>query len=195
MKFRRISFFLALVVFLSQGALALQPITKSKTPPKPEDIKKAVDRLIQEGEGALAAGDFKAAKDSFSDALQLDKKNMLAAHGAGLALIGLHEPLKACDMREAAANMGTPDRALLINLAVAQSSCGRAMRGAKFILKYLDSIPPTQAPDEPLLNTLKIMLESVPPNMRLAEYTRMQSTYDRLNKRLEDKVGHGQKRW
>ena len=96
---------------------------------------------------------------------------------------------------EAAANMGTPDRALLINLAVAQSGCGRAMRGAKYIQKYLESIPPTQAPDEPLLNTMKIMLESIPPDMRSAEYARMQATYDRLNKRLEDKAGNGQKRW
>jgi len=27
------------------------------------------------------------------------------------------------------------------------------MRGAKYILKYLEAIPATQAPDEPLLNT------------------------------------------
>jgi hypothetical protein len=69
------------------------------------------------------------------------------------------------------------------------------MRGAKYILKYLEAIPATQAPDEPLLNTMKIMLESIPPDMRTTEYARMQSVYDRLNKRLEDKAGNGQKRW
>jgi len=168
---------------------------KPKGAAKPEEIKKAVDRLIREGEGALAAGDFKAARDSFTDALQLDKKNALAGHGLGLAYIGLKEPLKAADALEAAANMGTPDRALLINLAVAQSASGRAMRGAKYILKYLEAIPATQAPDEPLLNTMKVVLESIPPDMRSSEYTRMQSVYDRLNKRLEDKAGNGQKRF
>src|SRR5206468_11738720 len=105
------------------------PTIKPRGTAKPEEIKKAVDRLIREGEGALAAGDFKAARDSFMDALQLDKKNMLAGHGLGLAYIGLKEPLKASDALEAAANTGNPDRALLINLAVAQSACGRAMRG------------------------------------------------------------------
>src|SRR5436190_17558867 len=139
-----------------------------------EDIKKAVDRLIREGEGALAAGDFKAARDSFMDALQLDKKSALAGHGLGLAYIGLKEPLKASDALEAAANTGNPDRALLINLAVAQSGCGRAMRGAKYILKYLEAIPATQAPDEPLLNTMKTMLESIPQDMRTSEYERME---------------------
>src|SRR3954471_6783069 len=168
---------------------------KVKTAAKPEEIKKGVDRLIREGEGALAAADFKAARDSFMDALQLDKKNMLAGHGLGLAYIGLKEPMKACEALEAAANMGTPDRALLINLAVAQSACGRAMRGVKYIQKYLEAIPATQAPDEPLLNTMKIMLESIPQDMRTAEYARVQATYDRLNKRLEDKAGNGQKRW
>jgi tetratricopeptide (TPR) repeat protein len=171
------------------------PAAKARLAPKPEEIKKAVDRLIREGEGALAAGDFKAARDSFTDALQLDKKNMLAGHGLGLAYIGLKEPLKAADALEAAANMGTPNRALLINLAVAQSACGRAMRGAKYILKYLEAIPATQPPDEPLLNTMKVVLESIPQDMRGAEYTRMQSVYDRLNRRLEEKAGNGQKRW
>jgi tetratricopeptide (TPR) repeat protein len=174
---------------------AISPGVKPRGTARPEEIKKAVDRLIREGEGALAAGDFKAARDSFMDALQLDKKNALAGHGLGLAYIGLHEPALACDTLEAAANMGAPDRALLINLAVAQSGSGRAMRGAKYILKYLESIPPTQAPDEPLLNTMKIMLESIPPDMRTSEYARMQGVYDRLNKRLEDKAGNGQKRW
>ena len=78
----------------SQAAIALQPVTKAKTPPKPEEIKKAVDQLIKEGEGALAAEDFKSAKDAFMDALQLDKKSMLAAHGLGLTYIGLHEHLR-----------------------------------------------------------------------------------------------------
>jgi len=173
----------------------LSPTIKTKGAPKPEDVKKAVDRLIREGEEALAAADFKAARDSFMDALQLDKKSVLAAHGLGLAYIGLKDPPKASESLEAAANMGNPDRALLINLAVAQSACGRAMRGAKYILKYLEAVPATQAPDEPLLNTMKIMLESIPPDMRTSEYARMQSVYDRLNKRLEDKAGNGQKRW
>jgi hypothetical protein len=133
---------------------AVTPAVKPRGAAKPEEIKKAVDRLIREGEGALAAGDFKAARDSFMDALQLDKKSALAGHGLGLAYIGLKEPLKASDALEAAANTGNPDRALLINLAVAQSACGRAMRGAKYVVKYLEAVPATQAPDEPLLNTM-----------------------------------------
>jgi len=104
---------------------SLSPTVKARGAAKPEEIKKAVDRLIREGEEALAANDFKAARDSFMDALQLDKKSMLAAHGLGLAYIGLKDPLKASEALESAANMGNPDRALLINLAVAQSACGR----------------------------------------------------------------------
>jgi hypothetical protein len=129
------------------------------------------------------------------DALQLDKKNMLAGHGLGLAYIGLKEPIKAADALEAAANMGTPDRALLINLAVAESACSRAMRGAKYIVTYMEKAPATQPPDEPLLNTLKVVLESIPQDMRTSEYARMQSVYERLNRRLEEKAGNGQKRW
>ena len=185
----------ALVFSLCCPVIALQAPARTKTAAKPEEIKKAVDRLIREGEGALAAGDFKAARDSFMDALQLDKKNALAGHGLGLAYIGLKEPIKAADALEAAAAMGTPDRALLINLAVAESGCGRAMRGAKYIVTYLEKIPATQAPDEPLLNTLKVVLESIPQDTRTSEYARMQSVYDRLNRRLEEKAGNGQKRW
>jgi tetratricopeptide (TPR) repeat protein len=183
-----------LVLTLVFAATAMAQI-KPRGTAKQEDIKKAVDRLIREGEGALAAGEFKAARDSFMDALQLDKKSMLAAHGLGLAYIGLKEPLKASEALESAVNMGNPDRALLMNLAVAQSASGRAMRGAKYIVKHLEAIPATQAPDEPLLNTMKIMLESIPQDMRTSEYARMQSVYDRLNRRLEDKAGNGQKRW
>src|SRR5882672_5840147 len=87
---------------------AVTPAVKPRGTAKPQEMKKAVDRLIREGEGALAAGDFKAARDSFMDALQLDKKSALAGHGLGLAYIGLKEPLKASDALEAAANMGTP---------------------------------------------------------------------------------------
>ena len=74
---------------------AVSPTVKARGAAKPEDIKKAVDRLIREGEEALAAADFKVARDSFMDALQLDKKNVQAAHGLGLAYIGLKDPLKA----------------------------------------------------------------------------------------------------
>ena len=185
-----------MVLVCGDVSAALQaPAARGKTAAKPEEIKKAVDRVIREGEGALAAGDFKAARDSFMDALQLEKKNMLAGHGLGLAYIGLKEPIKAADALEAAANMGTPDRALLINLAVAESACGRAMRGAKYIVTYMEKAPATQPPDEPLLNTLKVVLESIPQDMRTSEYARMQSVYDRLNRRLEEKAGNGQKRW
>ena len=77
-----------LMVLVCGNVLAAMqaPAARGKTAAKPEEIKKAVDRLIREGEGALAAGDFKAARDSFMDALQLDKKNMLAGHGLGLAI-------------------------------------------------------------------------------------------------------------
>ncbi|HEV8291324.1 MAG TPA: hypothetical protein VGP94_05355, partial [Tepidisphaeraceae bacterium] len=85
--------FALVLVLCSQLPAAMQATSpaKAKTTAKPENIKKAVDRLVREGEGALAAGDFKAARDSFMDALQLDKKNMLAGHGLGLAYIGLHD--------------------------------------------------------------------------------------------------------
>ena len=50
---RRICLCAGLLMVFSHAALALQPATRAKTPAKPEEIKKAVDRLIQEGEGAL----------------------------------------------------------------------------------------------------------------------------------------------
>jgi tetratricopeptide (TPR) repeat protein len=191
---------LAALLLFSYPLLAAQApsgaTARPKTAPKPEDVKKAVENLIAEGEGALAAGDFKAARDSFSDALTLsNKKNANAHHGLGLAYIGLNQPQKAAEALEAAINLGNPDRSLLINHAVAQSACGRPMRGIIFIERYLKTVPLNQAPDEPLLNTLKIMLESIPPEQRITEYNRIQTFYEKLNKQLEDKVGNGQKRW
>src|SRR5687767_14930889 len=168
---------------------------KARSAPKPEDVKNAAERLIAEGEGALAAGDFKAAHAAFSDALSISKKNAQASHGLGLAYIGLNQPQKAAEAMEAAINMGNPDRSLLINHAVAQTACGRPMRGVIFIERYLKTVPPNQAPDEPLLNTLKIMLESIPPEQRITEYNRVQTFYEKLNKQLEEKAGNGQKRW
>jgi tetratricopeptide (TPR) repeat protein len=190
---------LAALLLVSYPLLAAQApaaAARAKTAPKAEDVKKAVDNLIAEGEGALAAGDFKAARDSFSDALMLsNKKNANASHGLGLAYIGLNQPQKAAESLEAAINLGNPDRSLLINHAVAQSACGRPMRGIIFIERYLKTVPLNQVPDEPLLNTLKIMLESIPPEQRTGEYNRIQTFYEKLNKQLEDKVGNGQKRW
>src|SRR5688500_9859023 len=139
----RISCVLAALLLFSSICLAAQAPApaKARAAAKPEDVKNATDRLIAEGEGALAAGDFKAAHAAFSDALTISKKNALASHGLGLAYIGLNQPQKAAEALEAAINMGTPDRSLLINHAVAQTACGRPMRGVIFIERYLKTVP------------------------------------------------------
>src|SRR5689334_4478351 len=58
--------------------------------PKKADPK-SLEPLLKQGREALAAGEYKAARDAFSDAAAIDQRNVEALHGEGLAYMYLND--------------------------------------------------------------------------------------------------------
>jgi S1-C subfamily serine protease len=164
----------------------------SSTVKKPADPRE-VAALLQQGQAALAAGEFADARDAFTDLLSIAKDNPLAARGLGYAYLKLNKPTKALKPLELAALNPPVDRSLTMALAASLVESHNPMRAAKFVKAYLDAHP--QDVDEPVINALGISLSQ-------ADSTAAKSTlfiegvklYNRLNAELEAKQ-EGKKRW
>src|SRR2546423_7358094 len=70
------------------------------------------NKFVARGIGALSAGDVKAARDAFDDALRVEPNNMLAAHGLGVAYLKLSLPLRAIQYLQPIASGKSLNRAI-----------------------------------------------------------------------------------
>lgn len=113
-----------------------------------------IEALVKQGQDALLAADYKAARDAFLDAVGLDARNVRALHGAGLAFMYLGQFPRASTYMDRAmiASMGKPDRALVLNMAMLQIGTNNSMRAVKIVKDYLESHK--NEPDEAMLNAL-----------------------------------------
>src|SRR5207302_10020078 len=108
---------------------------------------------LKQGREALAAGEYKPARDAFSDAAAIDQRNVEALHGEGLAYMYLNDlPHALAPMERAMTANPSPSRALVLNMAVCQIGNRNPMRAAKIIMDYLSAHPGQL--DEPLLNAM-----------------------------------------
>src|SRR5687768_12029916 len=103
-------------------------------------------RLIREGKNALAAGDYVTARDQFSNVLDVEPNNVAALHGLALGHFGLGEKTKGAATIEKALEVlqkegKKPDRALLLNVSMAQIADRKPMRAAKYLMDYLKEHP------------------------------------------------------
>src|SRR5437870_13731371 len=92
--------------------------------------------LLQQGQDALRAGSFKAARDAFLDALSLDKRNPRALEGAGTAYLQLQDFPHAKPLLEQAAEAAGAaglSRSLVLNLAAVHVRQKNPMRAARLV--------------------------------------------------------------
>ena len=66
-----------------------------KTGPKKAVDPREITALTQQGEAAMAAGEFTDARDAFADLLSVDPKSTLAGRGLGYAYPKLDKPVRA----------------------------------------------------------------------------------------------------
>src|SRR5688572_10585674 len=156
--------------------------------------KASLEPLLKQGSEALAAGQIKAAREAFLDAIAIDARNARAAHGLALCYLYSKETKKATQtFDKALASSPKPDRALILNAAAAHSADRNNARAAKLIKDYLTANP--KEADEPMVNALGTALTAATPQERNnAFFTQAAQFYETANKRLEA-ARPGQKRF
>ena len=83
---------------------------------------KSLEALVKQGRAALAAGEYKAAREAFHDVAAIDPRNVEALHGAGVAAMYLNDfPHALPPMEKAMTANPSPNRALVLNMAVCQN--------------------------------------------------------------------------
>src|SRR5207302_10860737 len=125
-----------LAIALATSAGPMSPRSSAAPPPvtgagaKKADPK-SLEPLLTQGREALAAGEYKAARDAFSDAAAIDQRNVEALHGEGLAYMYLNDlPHALAPMERAMTANPSPSRALVLNMAVCQIGNRNPMRAA-----------------------------------------------------------------
>ena len=164
------------------------------TPPKP-DLRRALDALLKQGQDALDAKDYPAAKAAFMDAVNLDRANAKAQHGLALACMSLGDFQRARDPMEAAYAAANADRATVLNMATLQlgTTPKNPMRAAKVCFNYLQAHP--EPPDEPVLNALAAALSQADAQARgQLLFKSAEQFYAQYNAKLEASRP-GYKRW
>jgi|GEM_PF-2140281 len=180
------------------SVLAVPSLTAPTTVPAAPGAKKVdprmVDALIQQGSDALTVGDAKVARDAFADAVQLDKKNVKALHGLGIAYYQLRDLTKASAAFEGAlAVPGSLDHALVYNSGIVFLQNKVPMRAAKIARDFLNSNP--NPIDEPVANVIGLALERADTTTQKNEfYAGIKTFYDRYVKRMET-ANVGYLRW
>ncbi len=182
----------------SAGTPAPSVTPAPASPLKPKDKarqERNIAALLTQGMDALAASDFKAARDAFLDVLSLDPNQARALEGAGLAYLRLEDAAKARAMLEkASAISGTaPSRSLAINASIVLMRNRNAMRAAKYLKDYLAAH--NKEVDEMALNAMATALSQAD---RVATANRFfvecSTFYDAENAKLEA-TRPGMKRW
>jgi tetratricopeptide (TPR) repeat protein len=156
--------------------------------------KASLEPLLKQGSEALAAGQIKAAREAFLDAIAIDARNAKGAHGLALCYLYSKETKKATQTFDKALSLSPkPDRALILNAAAAHSADRNNARAAKLIKDYLTANP--READEPMANALGTALTAATPQERNnAFFTQAAQFYETVNKRLEA-ARPGQKRF
>jgi len=184
---------IVLAVLWGAAALAAQTTTGPARPTGLAAAKLGAEQLVQQGQDALAAGDYKAAKEAFYDAMLLDRGNAKALHGLGLACVGLGDLARAREYLERAVAAAPPDRALVLNFAAVQAATGQSMRAARYIVQYLTARP--EPLDEPMLNALAVALYTADEQSKGNQFFRTwENFYVKYNEKLEASRP-GEKRW
>ena len=168
-------------------------VVPTRAAPRVVDAK-TLQALLDQGQAALTAGEYKAAVDSFKDVVSLDRNNAIALHGMGAAYMYLNDFNHAKEPMEKAIKANpSRDRALVLNMAVLQIAVNNPMRGAKIIKDYL-TVHST-VPDEPMLNAMAIALNDADGQARKGSlYIDCSLFYQMANAKVEAAVP-GQKRW
>jgi tetratricopeptide (TPR) repeat protein len=164
-----------------------------KLAPKRAVDPREITALTQQGEAAMAAGEFVDARDAFADLLSVDPKSALAGRGLGYAYLKLDKPTRAVKPLEAAAINPPLDRSLTMALAASLVASHNPMRAVKFVKTYLEAHPTPL--DEPAINTLGIALSQADSAAsKSALFADGVKLYNKLNAQLEANQT-GKKRW
>jgi tetratricopeptide (TPR) repeat protein len=176
-----------LVCFTLAGTLRAQPPAGVKPPTSAPTArsKASLEPLLQQGSDALAAGQYRAAREAFLDAIVIDPRNVKATHGLALCLVEEKQVAKAAAMLDKALTFTTkPDRALVLNAAAANMAIRSHMRAAKLARDYLTAHP--KEADEAVLNALGTALSSATATERKNRFfTDAAAFYMIANQRLE----------
>jgi tetratricopeptide (TPR) repeat protein len=181
-------------LFLAITAGLIWAVPRSgAAPPAADKAAKSVAVLIQQGIAALSNQDYKAARDTFSDAMVLQPFNSGAMAGLGMSYAGLKEYAKAEPLLDRAAMANPNNRVLAYDAAAAHIDNHSAMRGAKILRDYLQSHPATA--DEPMANAMAIALGQADEQARKNSfYQSVCAFYKTYNAKLEA-ANPGMKRW
>lgn len=157
--------------------------------------KRNLDALLLQGIDAMAAEDYKAARDAFFDALSIDPRNGRTLEALGTTYIKLNDVPRARGFLERAAVSGAPvTRSLAVNTASILLRSKNAMRAAKFVRDYI-AANPAAPPDEDCLNALATALAQADDTSRLNKFfAETIAFYESYNAKLEA-TRPGQKRW
>jgi S1-C subfamily serine protease len=155
---------------------------------------KSLEPLLKQGREALAAGEYKAARDAFSDAAAIDQRNVEALHGEGLAYMYLNDFAHAlAPMERAMTANPAPSRALVLNMAVCQIGNKNPMRAGTLAMDYLSAHPGQL--DEPLLNAMGTALFLADDQAKKGrKFTECEGFYKSYQQKLEA-AKPGMKRW
>ncbi len=161
---------------------------------KPADNKSA-EALLLQGQNALFAKDYKAARDAFQDAASIAPRNPRTNHGLAVAemFLGDFNYASTCMERALVAAAGKPDRALLLNNAMLQIGVNNPMRSAKFLKEYLEGHEKDL--DEPMLNALGASLYLAEDSARKAILFNQAADYYVKYQKLVEATRPGMKRW
>jgi tetratricopeptide (TPR) repeat protein len=182
----------SLLSVLAGGVAFAAPPTSTVAPgspsaaaaPKKMDSAQ-IDALVQQASAALAAGDFKLARDTFLDVVQADSKNARALHGLSLAYYQLGDlPKAAATIDRAVMIPGALDHALALNAGTIHLAAKNPVRAAKIAKDYLTAKP--NPVNEPLANVLAIALDRADAQARKnAFYNDTKAFYTSYVKRME----------
>ena len=173
------------------------PSTASNKPPQQDQRwSAALEQWTIQMHDALAAGQLLEARALALDVLDVDPDNVRAWHALALTYVGTGELSKAAGAIEKAMEnaKGKPDRALALNFGMIMISNRNPMRGARFLLDYLQARQ-SEPVDETVLNALAVALTNADAGAKRAPlYAQAGRAYEQFNAKLES-TRKGQKRW
>jgi tetratricopeptide (TPR) repeat protein len=184
----------ALLWSLPGSLLAEPPAVHLPTVAAKKADPKSLEALLQQGRDTLAAAEYKAARDAFSDAAAIDTRNVEALHGEGVAYMYLNDFSHAlAPMERALGANPRASRALVLNMAVCQIGNKNPMRAATLVMDYLTAHP---APlDEPMLNAMGTALSLADDQAKKGrKFGECEAFYKSYNQKLEA-AKPGYKRW
>jgi tetratricopeptide (TPR) repeat protein len=155
--------------------------------------QRSMAALMEQGQQALLAGDYRAARDAFSDLLMVDPRNQMASEGATFAYVQLGDYLHARPELEKALEIASPpSRPSAVNGAAIYLHAKKPLRAIKLLVDYMT---PLSEVDEVALNALAITLNQTDEQSRKSRlYTDGVKFYGLQNTKLE-KLRPGMKRW